>query len=764
MRRKSSKSRASPGAAPGGPFGRSHPPRDAAGKLTGTTRSLADEPLPPGGLHVRTVRAPVSHGRIRSISYGEGVDWSRVTIADRRDLPGPNVVRLSDGDELPALAASIVGHREEAVLLLAAADPELLERAVRAVRVDCEALPAVLTLEDARTSSALPGFDRPAPARIFQERGEVEAALAAARTRVTGTYTTAAHAPVPPWTHGMLAEWDGRTLTVQGRMDAPFEVQRSLMHLFGLPASRVRALQTGTWGGLGGAGAFASMVAAHAGLVAFKSGRPARLVYERTEDLAATHRRHASTTRIETGFDAHGRLVALTVDFAFDGGRSALRASRLLARAANQVTTAYPCANTRVTGTVLETHTVPSDDPGALGAPPLAFALEAHLDASARSLGLDPVELRRRNLVREGSTTAPGLRAGEDTAARACLEQVLVEAQWAKVKAEQAAFNRTGRTKRRGLGLSVVPGFDDGPPPGAQVRIETLADGRFRILSSSVETGESSRMVLAQLVARAIGLDVDDVVVAQADTHLVPDSGDTASAMVRGLGRLLVDAARQLKNALERRAGRPLDTRTRLLDAVRSAHREGLVPAADVRAPLREPTRDDAGPPGRTVSWLATVASVEVDLVTGETRVPGLWMVGEAGLLVNPLEVRARLHGGALEAVGRTLFEDVVWKDGTMWNAQLMNDTLPTSVDAPRLHATMLERHSPDGPFGANGLGALPRCGPSGAIVAAIRDAVGVLPTRLPATPERLLDLLDAAGPRAIDVRFPVPTAPAEAR
>jgi len=731
------------------------PRREAPDKLLGRTVYVDDVPLPAGGVYVRTIRSRIAHGRVAGVRFGPQVDWSRIAVVTARDIPGRNFVQHILQDQ-PALADGLVRHREEPILLLAHEDRELLERAVRAVEVDCEPLPAALTIADSRRGDVRIFGDDNVFKHCRIRRGDARAAMEHAAVRVRGRYTTPAQEHAYVENSGVLARFepDG-TLVVQGSMQCPYYVHKAMVPLLGLPAEKVRVVQCETGGGFGGKEDWPSVLAAHAALVARVTGRPAKLVYDREEDMLSTPKRHAGEVEIETGFDEDGRLVAMIVDVAMNGGAYSTMSPVVLSRGALHAGGPYRCENTDIEARAYATNLVPAGAFRGFGAPQTLFAIEAHMDACAAAMEMDPVELRRRNLMDRGATTATGQNLGDDVAARDAFESALELSGWKARRAAAWRRNRAGGQVRRGLGVSVVlhgSGFTGNGERNIASRaaVDTLPDGRLRLLAAAAEIGQGRDTVLSQLVAEELGIEVDDVVSDKPDTFVVPNSGPTvASRTTMIVGGLLREAAAKLRAELEEREGHPLRSRLAFQKAVRGAHARGESPRAEVGyVPPAGVEFDDATYTGSaygTYAWMATVAEVDVDLVTCETRVTDLWMVPEAGTIVNPVLARGQIEGGALQAVGWALLEDVRLRDGTMWNPRLSDYILPTSADAPRMHVRFLDRPCALGPFGAKGLGELPFDGPAGAIVAAIRDAVDVLVHDLPATPERVSALLSGA-------------------
>ncbi len=337
-------------------------------------------------------------GRLERIEFEKGLPWDEIVVVTAADVPGTNRVKLIDLEQ-PFLVEDEIRHREEPVVLLAHEDREVLARAVRGVRLVITPEDPVLSIDQSR---------REFLSRTL-EKGSVEAGLAEADLVVEGTYETGAQEHVYIEPQGMLAEPhpDG-SVTVRGSLQCPYYVQPAVALLLGLPPERVRVIQSATGGGFGGKEEYPSIIAGHAALLAVKSGRPVKLVYDRMEDMTATTKRHPSRIRHRTGVTRDGRLTALETEIVLDGGAYLTLSPVVLSRALIHAPGPYRWPNVRVKGRVMATSYPPHGAFRGFGAPQSIFALEVHLDRVARALGLDAVEFRQRNLLRPGDLTATG--------------------------------------------------------------------------------------------------------------------------------------------------------------------------------------------------------------------------------------------------------------------------------------------------------------------------------------------------------------------
>ncbi len=692
--------------------GRSVPRKEGLDKARGAARYVDDLRFP-GMLHGRTIRTTVARGEVTAVHLD--FDTRGFAVVDHRDIPGRNVVALIQDDQ-PFLVEREVRHAEEPLLLLAHEDRETL----RAASVRVEYRPGTPVLDPERSS------------RVFKEiaieKGDLARGFAEADLVIEGEYRTGRQEHVYIEPNGVIAVPGGDGMTVYGSLQCPFYVHKALVGLLGLPHEKVRVVQTETGGGFGGKEDYPSIIAGHAALLAMRSGRPVKLVYDRLEDMAATTKRHPSIVRHRTGVTRDGRLTAMEIDVLLDGGAYCTLSPVVLSRGCLHATGPYRCDNLRVHGRVVMTNTPPSGAFRGFGAPQTVFAAEVQMDRVAEALGLDPVRLRGRNALRPGDTMATGQVLGEDASALAVLREAV----------KRSDFHRKRQAWRgtsRGIGLSLFfhgAGFTgSGEVMLASRAALELTPRGARIQVGSTEMGQGTRTTLAQIVAETLGLAVERVEVAEPDTASVPDSGPTvASRTCMVVGGLLKACAAEMKERLG-----------------------GLSPAAYLKrhGPLRV-IRQYEPPPGiawddatfrgdayATYGWGCDVAEVELDPVTYEVRPTRVTAVVEIGRAVNPLMVAGQVEGGTAQGLGYALLEDVVMREGRMANAQLTNYMIPTTLDTPPVDVTILESPCRHGPFGAKGVGEMPMSGPGPAVANAVRH-LGLDVRSLPITPEKVLE------------------------
>ncbi|HEX8335076.1 MAG TPA: xanthine dehydrogenase family protein molybdopterin-binding subunit, partial [Pyrinomonadaceae bacterium] len=537
-------------------IGRSVPRKEGRAKVTGAARYVDDLSLP-GMLHGVTVRSPAPRGRVREIHFGEGVPWDEFTVVTARDVPGANYVALILNDQ-PYLAETVVNHAEEPVLLLAHPDKYLLEEARRAVRVEIEPLPAVFDIEEALEPREVVWGEDNVFKTFLVEKGNVDEVWDTPEAVVVeGEYRTGAQEQLYIETNGVIAEASPELgVVVRGSMQCPYYVHKALVKLFDLPEDKIRVIQTETGGGFGGKEEYPSLIAGHAALLAWKSGRPVKMVYDRAEDMVATTKRHPSRTRHRTAVTRDGKLLGMEIDFVVDGGAYATLSSVVLSRGTIHAAGPYDCPNVRIRSRAVATNVPPHGAFRGFGAPQSIFALERQLDKVAAAVGLTPEELRRRNFIAKGGTTATGQVIREDVDLAGLLDRAFELTDY-HAKRERFARENEGARVKRGIGFAAFmhgAGFTGSGEKYLQsiVGCEATEDGRLRVLSASTEIGQGTKTVFAQIAADALGLDYDSVEVVQPDTADVPNSGPTvASRTTMIVGKLVEAAALQLKETLK---------------------------------------------------------------------------------------------------------------------------------------------------------------------------------------------------------------------
>jgi CO/xanthine dehydrogenase Mo-binding subunit len=734
-------------------IGMSVPRKEGRAKVTGSARYVDDLTFPEMIFGV-TVRSPVARGRILGMHFEAGIPWVEFTIVTARDIPGKNCVALLIEDQ-PCLADQVVNHPEEPVLLLAHPDKYLLEEARRAARIEIAELPAVRSISASLSKEhVIWGEDN-----IFKtyqiEKGDVDGAWGVADFIVEGEYETGAQEQLYIEPQGMIAKAnpaDG--VTVWGSLQCPYYVHKALVRLFGLPKELVRVVQTETGGGFGGKEEYPSMIAGHAALLAWKSCRTVKIIYDRAEDMVATTKRHPSLTRHRTGVTREGKLVVMEIDFTLDGGAYETLSPVVLSRGTIHAAGPYNCPNVRIRSRVVATNTPPHGAFRGFGAPQSVFALERHLDRVARAIGLAPEELRRRNFIRDGQTLCFGQVVQERVDLNELMDRAL-EASAYREKRRRFQEENSSSPIKRGVGLVAFlhgAGFTGSGEEylASEALVQATRDGKIRVLAGSTEMGQGTNTVFAQIAADALGLECDHVEVMQPDTSLVPNSGPTvASRTTMIVGKLVESGALGIKKSLLEsgflKAGYGAEEFAK-------ACRQYIDKFGDLQSLVKYQHPKDLhwddgkyqGDAYGAYAWAVYVAEVSVDMRTAEIRVEDFVAVQEAGKVINPVLAAGQIEGGVAQGIGFALYENVVWEEGRMVNGQMTNYIMPTSMDVPPIRVFFEEIPYARGPAGAKGIGELPLDGTAPAIANAVAHATGADIRQIPITPEKLLEMLDS--------------------
>jgi len=744
--------------------GKSVPRKEGRDKVTGRSKYVDDLVLP-GMLFGATVRSQIPRGRIRKITFASGIAWDEFVIVSAKDIPGKNCITLI-GDDQPCLANEFVNHPEEPILLLAHPDCHVLPEAVEAVSIEYEPLPAIFTIEQSeRRSEIVWGEDN-----IFKtyliEKGDLDGVWEKADHIVEGEYTTGAQEQLYIENNGMIAAFDAAEgITVWGSLQCPYYVHKALMTLCDLPAEKVRVVQMETGGAFGGKEEYPSMIAAHAALLAIKSEKPVKIIYDRMEDMAATTKRHPSRTRHRTAVSKDGKILGGEIEFTIDGGAYLTLSPVVLSRGAIHAGGPYYWPSVRIHAKAVATNAPPHGAFRGFGAPQSLFAMERHMDRIARAVGLSPVEIRRRNFLQPGQATTTEQVVREPIDLGKLLDRALEVSDYHAKKQRFANEGRLGAT-RKGMGIAAFlhgAGFTGSGERylSSVVGVEGCADGSVRVLVSSTEFGQGTKTVLSQIAAEALGLPYENVSMAQPDTLEVPNSGPTvASRTVMVVGKLVQSAALGIRQTL---ISSKLLRESYSPDEFRAACQHYVAARGEFRSWSRYEAPSDIfwddqkyrGEAYAAFAWAVYVVQVTVDLTTYSVSVDDFVALQEVGKVLHPLLARGQIIGGIAQAIGFSLYEKVVWQDGRMQNSQMTNYIMPTSSDLPPIRVFFEELGNVYGAYGAKGIGELPMDGPAPAIVNAVEDALNIPFDFVPLLPEDIMDGLnqDALAASAQDSR-----------
>ncbi|EGO64002.1 xanthine dehydrogenase family protein molybdopterin-binding subunit [Acetonema longum] len=723
----------------------------------------------PNTLVIKLLRSPHAFARIKAIDTIAAAKLAGVEcILTYRDVPGVRFTQAGQSYPEPSpydrlILEDLVRYVGDEVAIIAAVDEKTALRAMELIKVEYEVLAPVLDFETAHEhpSTVHPesdlychfdiGMDQLNNIVASQniEKGDVEAELARCEVVVEDTYYTQAQAHAMMETYRAFSYLDhtGRLVVITSTQ-IPFHVRRKLSRALEIPAGKIRVIKPRIGGGFGGKQTAAAEI--FPAIVTLKTGKPAKLIYERQETFTCTSSRHAMRLKVRLGADRQGYIRAVDIQGLSDTGAYGDHASTVFGVVGEKTLPLYNKTKAvRFTGRVVYTNKMPAGALRGYGATQGAFALESAVNKLAAELHMDPAELRLKNIIRAGETclTYGGKLLGSSSLDR-CIAQGKKLIGWD----EKYPRREMGQSKVRGIGMAVtmqgsgVAGVDT-----ASIEIRLNDDGNYTLLTGSTDMGTGSDTILAQMAAEVLDTSLDRIIVHAADTDISPyDPGSYASSTTYVTGMAVVKAATDLKQQIIAKAAAFLETppeevafdgqTLRTLAGDREISLEKLAELLVLGIGKSQLTAyathgSNISPP----PFIAGFAEVEVDWETGKVELIDYVAVVDCGTVMNANLARIQAEGGLVQGIGMALYEDVRYDDkGRMATDSFMQYKIPCRQDIGQVRVQFEESYEPTGPFGAKSLGEVVINTPSPAIAHAVYNAVGVSITSLPITPEKV--------------------------
>jgi CO/xanthine dehydrogenase Mo-binding subunit len=749
---------------------------DAAEKATGEAQYV-DDLYRPGMLHGAILGSIHAHAKIG----GYKLDAARSIPGVAAVLTGEDFSSGRTGafckDELP-LARGKTIYMGEPVAVVAASDVETARRAARAIEIDYEPLPAVLTIDEALATGAplvhedLANYAKIAPSfsegnvlwQCRLEEGKIDSAWSQCDVIVEDVFETAAQHHMYMEPCGALAEIDrGGRLTIWSSCQSVHLVQQRVAEWLSVPMGRIRALAPKIGGGFGAKGGL--HVQHLAAALALKTGRPVKMVLSRVEDFEIVRSRHPARVIMKTGAKKDGTLLAREANIFLDGGAYADESPTVLSFAVLMARGPYRIPHLRSRGLVVYTNKLKASAFRGFGNPQVTFAGESQIDRIAEQLGIHPVELRLRNAVNAGDRWAGG-QTLPACGLRECLTKLrdAVEAAPALPAAPQ---------HRRGVGYSAFAHISGLLSTACNIYLRS--DGSVAVNTGVVDIGQGSDTILTQICADALMLTPERISFASPDSDSSPYNWKTAASRVTYMaGRVVLAATIEVRDKILRQASEIMECSAEDLE-IRPG---GLVSLKGVAAKtvtfaqVASHALARLGGPIMGASSLlfdgerldpkraliegfafsnlgayifgAQAVEAEVDEVTGAVHVLRAWSAHDVGCAINPQMVEGQIQGGFVQGLGYALTEEMQWDEsGRLTNPTLMDYKVPTALDTPiEINPIIVEHPEPSGPFGAKGVGEPGLIGTAASIANAVAKATGKRLHRLPMTPERVLDAL----------------------
>ncbi|KLU60819.1 xanthine dehydrogenase molybdenum-binding subunit [Peptococcaceae bacterium CEB3] len=742
--------------------------------------SYTEDMVPANALVVKILRSPHAFAKIRSVDTSraervEGVEC----ILTYRDVPrvrftlaGQSYPEPSPYDRL--ILDPVVRYVGDEVAVVAARDDKAAAEALRKIRVEYEIYPPILDFEQAQNGGAIHpeenlscnfpiGLQAEKNVASSQtiEAGDFSGELAACAAVVEETYYTQAQAHAMMETYRAFSYLDSQgRLVVVTSTQIPFHVRRQLARALQLPAGKIRVIKPRIGGGFGGKQTGA--VEVFAALVTLKTGKPARIVYDRRETFSCTTSRHAMRLKVRMGADTEGYIRALEIVTLSDTGAYGEHAPTVLGCVGEYTLPLYNKTRAlRFSGRAVYTNKTPAGALRGYGATQGTFAVESTLNKLAEKMNLDPTEMRLKNIIKEGETylTGKGVPLGSSSLGR-CIEKGKELIGWQeKFPRREAASNKV-----RGVGMAVAmqgSGIANIDTASAELRLND--DGNITLLLGSTDMGTGSDTILAQMAAEVLRISPEKIIVHAADTDVSPyDPGSYASSTTYVTGNAVLRAAEDLKQKIIARGAAFLE-----IDPEEAEYDGETVKEAAGKDPATA-ALEGSGEKGITLAkiaeqsvlgigrhqltgqatfggevspppFVAGFAEVEVDKETGKVELVDYVAVVDCGTVINPNLARIQAEGGIAQGIGMALYEDVKYSEkGKMQTDTFMQYKIPGREDVGRVRIAFEESYEPTGPFGAKSIGEVVINTPPPAIAQAVYNAVGVRVTDLPITAEKV--------------------------
>jgi CO/xanthine dehydrogenase Mo-binding subunit/aerobic-type carbon monoxide dehydrogenase small subunit (CoxS/CutS family) len=741
-----------------------HPvPRlDGVRKVDGTEIFGADY-APEGSLAVRAIRSPYHHARFE---LGDIVQWQMdhpgiSAVVTAADIEGENrfgvIPPLADQ---PAIAEEVTRYRGEPVALIVG-DPELVEAMdLEGFPVTWTALPHSLTQAEGGMAGAPQLHETRSENTLIRGRvasGDPDQAMQSAAHVASGSFETSyvEHAYIEP--EAGAAWLDGDTLVIQACTQAPVMDRDDTAKVLGLPVERVRIIPSAAGGGFGSK--LDITVQPLLGLAVLKTGRPCRMVFSRSESMRASTKRHPGTLDASIGADENGRITSMILHGDFNTGAYASWGPTVATRVPVHASGPYLTPNYRATSRAIHTNGPTAGAFRGFGVPQAAICQEVLYDDLAGKCGIDRLEFRRLNALRDGDATPSG-QVLQAVGIEECLDAL--KPHWDRALAEAAAHNETSPVLKRGIGVaSCWYGCGNTALPNpSTIRIGITARGTLKLHQGATDIGQGSNTVITQIAADALGVPLSLFELIGPDTALTPDCGKTsASRQTYISGKAAERSGVALRDTILRLTNLPETARIELGtgsiivshgDERREIDLKALPVNPDGYVLMAEETydppttaldEDGQGTPYAVYGYGAQMAEVEVDMILGRTRVIRITAAHDLGRVINPLLAEGQVEGGIAQGLGLALMEEFI--PGRTEN--LHDYLIPTIGDMPEVQSIFIEKHDPEGPMGAKGLGEHVLIPTAPAILNAIRHASGARITKVPALPHRVLAAIKAA-------------------
>ncbi len=741
---------------------------DAYELVTGKAKFTGDMRFP-GMLYGYAARSSVSAGTIRRIDVSKAAESDDVVfVMTGKDIPGPNIIGILPPLDQPVLATEVIRYAGESVALVVAKTQLAAKRAARKVSLEVDELVPIFTIDEALKEGARKIH---ASGNItFSKKlikGDVQKGFKEADVILEDTFETSnqEHAYLEPEVVCAVPSGDGR-ITVYASCQSPFHIRGHIASNLNVPVSQVKVIQAYTGGSFGGKDDVATEIGALAAIAACKLGKPIMIAHERDESIIGSNLRHASRITVKTGAKRDGTIVAREIRVLLDGGAYASESPFVTMKALIHAAGPYKIDNVFVESTAVYTNKTYCGAFRGFGVPQVTFASESQMDELAKRLSMDPVELRMKNALKPGDTTATGQSYKQSVG----LIETIKRIQEKRI-AHQLPKNDGRWLYGRGVSC-MLQGISNGAEGidvvGAHVQV--CQDGSAIVGVGLTELGQGARTVYAQIAAEVLGISLEKVTVKQVDTDSVHDSGPTVASRSTTVGGMAVKlAAEEVKKSLVSMAALMFKVEEKLIIlkenfAVLAVDDKARIPLKDVAVaaywtgfPLMNLAFSKAPPSNYdhdthqgdiyiAYNFGTHLMDIRIDRFTGSVEVLRHYAAHDVGKVVNPMGLEGQVEGASLIGFGLAHMEDIIYREGKIINANFADYAIPSIKDRLPTETIPVEDPNPHGPFGAKGVGEPPVAGAASVFANAVAAATGIRFKKLPITRQDILKALEELG------------------
>ncbi len=685
------------------------PKLDAKDKLSGQALYVSDIQID-GMIYAKTVRSQIVKGKIINIDI-PFLPEGYFTVS-RQDVMHKNVVKIIFED-MPYFATDEIHHLNEPIMLVVGPDKSVIQSIVDQIKIEYVTEIGVFDDRDAPVAYS---FKKGNPKKVFSKATQV----------IEMNYQTGLQEQAYIEPQGFVAYEEGEKVTLIGSIQCPYYVKNAIIDALGCEPNQVRVIQAAVGGAFGGKEEYPSLIACQLAVALKKVHKPIKLIFEREEDILSTTKRHPSTIHLKAALNELNDVVGLSADIRIDGGAYIGLSSVVLSRAMIAVSGAYTIENIQVEGKVLRTNTVPNGAFRGFGAPQMIFAIEMFMHHIAKETNQDAFAFRMRHLARQGDKTST---SGVFRDPIILEDLIRVATEKSKYHSKALAYSQTGIHK--GIGMSFFlhgcgfTGSGESTHINAKVKLFKTEAGLVKILVAAVDMGQGIRTTLPKIVSSILEIPIERCIFDYPDTDFVPDSGPTvASRTIMIVGGLVARAAKELKE-------------TWIENKEQSVIKQYVQP--DYIKWNEKKFKGDAYP---AYSWGVNVVEVAVDPLTYQTKILNVVSVYDVGKEIDERIILGQADGGIVQGIAYGYLENMVAVDGKIKQKNLTDYIIPTALDVSKMSTYIIDNPYPLGPYGAKGAGELTLIGGAPAVALAIEMAVNKKITKIPVTPEYLMELM----------------------